>query len=144
MPTAAALMTRKSAELITVSPSSMVLDAVDLMNTRHIGSVVVVEGERLVGIFTERDLLRRVVARRLDPAVIPIESVMTTAVVVARPETPLNEVGFVMRERDIRHMPVVDADQRVIGLVSIGDLNKSTIGQDERTVRYFESYSPQG
>ena len=141
MPDAAALLARKSGDLITIHPASTVLDAVDIMNQRRIGSIVVVEGDRLVGIFTERDLLRRVVARRLDPGVTPVESVMTSSVVVARPDTPLNEIGYVMREQDIRHMPVVDQDHRVVGIVSIGDLNKADIGQEARTVRYFETYS---
>jgi len=139
MPDAAALIGRKSSRLITIHPAASVLDAVDRMNSERIGSIIVVEGERLAGIFTERDLLRRIVARRLDPSVIPVQQVMTTAVVVAQPDTPLNEIGYVMREQDIRHMPVVDADQHVLGVVSIGDLNTADFGQAERTVRYFES-----
>ncbi|MCA9297221.1 MAG: CBS domain-containing protein [Phycisphaerales bacterium] len=141
MPNAESLIKRKSAALISIHPASTVIDAVDLMNSHRIGSIVVVEGERLVGIFTERDLLRRVAARRLDPSVTPVESVMTSAVVVARPDTSLNEIAYVMREQDIRHMPVVDDQHRVVGIVSIGDLNKAEIGQEHRTVRYFETYS---
>jgi CBS domain-containing protein len=141
MSTADALIKRKSSTLISIHPASTVIDAVDLMNSHRIGSIIVLEGDRLAGIFTERDLLRRVAARRLDPSVTPVESVMTASVVVARPDTSLNEIAYVMREQDIRHMPVVDDQHRLLGIVSIGDLNKAELGQEHRTVRYFETYS---
>jgi CBS domain-containing protein len=139
MPIVEKLIIEKNEPVATLPPDATVLDAAQLMNERHIGSVVVVDGGRLVGIFTERDVLRRIVAATRDPAASKLEDVMTTQVACATPKTRLDEIRTAMREKRIRHMPVVDGE-RVVGMVSIGDLNKVEHDVQERTIEYLERY----
>ena len=139
MPDAENLLSRKKEAVASLPPGATVLDAAKLMNERHIGSVVVVDRGRLVGIFTERDVLRRIVAATRDPARTKLEEVMTTQVACATPKTRLDEIRAVMREKRIRHMPVVDGGL-VIGMVSIGDLNRAKHDVQERTIEYLERY----
>ncbi len=139
MGTARQIIQSKSESLATLPPEATVLDAAKLMNTRHIGSVLVVKGETLVGIFTERDVMRRVVAEHRDPETTPLETVMTTAVAVGAPHTTLNELRQVMRKRHIRHVPIVENDH-AIGMISIGDLNQAAFEVQEQTIQYLERY----
>ena len=139
MPTAKRLLEVKGTDVATLGPEATVLDAVELMNDRHIGSVVVLEDDRIVGIFTERDLMLRVVAARRDPAVCRLSEVMTTPVACAAPRTTLNELRQVMRDKRIRHVPVVDGG-RLAGLISIGDLNRAEHDVQEQTIEYLAHY----
>jgi CBS domain-containing protein len=143
MPTVDKLIAEKNEPVATLPPDATVLDAAQLMNERHIGSVVVVDRDRLVGIFTERDVLRRIVAATRDPASTKLEEVMTTQVACATPKTRLDEIRAVMREKRIRHMPVVDGGL-VTGMVSIGDLNRAEHDVQERTIEYLERYMSVG
>lgn len=141
MPTAETILTHKGSVLITIDHNATVLDAANIMNQHQIGSVVVYEGERLVGIFTERDILQRIVAKQRDPSTTPVREVMTSSVACCSPRTRLEEIRALMRERRIRHMPVVDdKDDRMIGMISIGDLNQAEQEQREETIRYMEAY----
>lgn len=105
-----------------VEPETSVLDAIHLMNEHKIGALVVAQGRRVVGMFTERDVLRRVVAEERPPSEVLIREVMTTPVACCEPGMDLNDVRMVMKQRRIRHLPVVLNDE-LIGLVSIGDVN---------------------
>lgn len=134
------LIVQKADEVASLGPDATALEAAQLMNERHIGSIVVLEKKRLVGIFTERDVLRRIVASQRDAAATTMREVMTTPVAVAAPHTKLNEIRGVMRERRIRHVPVVGDDDRVLGMISIGDLNRDQHDVDVQTIRYLEQY----
>ena len=101
--------------------------------------MIVIDKDRLAGIFTERDVLRRVVAEQRDPATTKLADVMTSPVACAAPHTTLDEIRQVMRERRIRHVPVVNA-KRVLGMISIGDLNKAEREVQVETIRYLEQY----
>ena len=125
--------------MASLGPSATVLEAALLMNERGIGSVIVIDKDRLAGIFTERDVLRRVVAEQRDPATTKLADVMTSPVACAAPHTTLDEIRQVMRERRIRHVPVVNA-KRVLGMISIGDLNKAEREVQVETIRYLEQY----
>ena len=140
MATIEQLLQSKGSNVITVPPASTVFDAAKLMNQYHIGSLVVSEGTNAVGIFTERDVMRRVVAGQLDPASTTVEKVMTTPVACASPKTLIDEAKAVMREKRIRHLPVVDDDNKLCGMVSIGDLNRAENEAKEETIRYMEQY----
>ncbi|MHC5004653.1 MAG: CBS domain-containing protein, partial [Planctomycetota bacterium] len=122
MANARQILDQKRGELAWLPPGATALDAARLMNERHIGSVVVMQDDYVVGIFTERDVMRRVVAEQRDPAATPLAEVMTSPVAVAAPDTTVGELQCVMRERRIRHVPVVAGD-RAVGMISIGDLN---------------------
>jgi CBS domain-containing protein len=105
-----------------VVPEATALDAIRQMNEHKVGALVVAQGRRVVGMFTERDVLRRVVGEERPPSAVLIRDVMTTPVTCCEPGMDLNDVRMVMKTRRIRHLPVVVNDE-LIGLVSIGDVN---------------------
>jgi CBS domain-containing protein len=115
------VLEEKGADVHAVTLETSVLDAVRRMNQHRVGAVLVIEDGQPVGIFTERDVLRRVVDPGRDPAATRIGDVMTTDLVCVRPETTVQEAMAVISERRCRHLPVLDGD-RLTGLVSIGDL----------------------
>jgi len=131
---------KKGSHVFTVAPTATVLDAASLMNEHRIGAVVVVEDGRPVGMFTERDVLRRVVGDRRDPATTPVREVMTTKLVVSRSEADLDEVRSLFMERRIRHLPVVDDDGALVAMVSIGDVNAWRLNGQEVEIRYLHEY----
>ena len=139
MATAEHLVAVKGGSIASLGPGATVLDAARLMNDRHIGSVVIVDDDRLVGIFTERDVMRRIVAEQRDPASTPIAEVMTSPVACGAPHTTLNELRNVMRKRKIRHIPIVDGHE-VLGMISIGDLNQAEHDVQEQTIQYLAQY----
>ena len=139
MATAEQLINLKGSAVASLPPTASVLEAAQLMNERHIGSVLVIERKTMVGIFTERDVLRRIVADQRDPATTVLSDVMTREVAYASALTTLDEIRRAMRERRIRHMPVLEKN-RVTGMISIGDLNKADNDRKVETIRYLEQY----
>ena len=123
MDTVSELLAAKPRRLIGTSAEGSVRQATRVMNDHGIGSLLVLAGGRLVGIFTERDVLRRVVAEGRSPDATSVGEVMTRNVICCSPGDAVEEVADVMRLRRVRHVPVVDADDLVVGLVSIGDVN---------------------
>ena len=111
-----------------------------LMNRHQIGSLVVVEGGRVVGIFTERDVLRRVVAAEKQPSKITVGEVMTREVMCCSPDADMEEVRELLRTRRIRHLPVSDPRGGLLGLVSIGDVNAFYASQQNRNIEMLHSY----
>jgi CBS domain-containing protein len=109
------------------------------MNDHHIGALPVLDGDRLAGIFTERDVLKRVVAEGRDPATTQVSDVMSTPVTIAAPNAPLTLLRTLMRDAHIRHIPVVD-DGRPIAMMSIGDLNRAQADQQDETIHALEAY----
>jgi CBS domain-containing protein len=140
MPKVTQILSAKGSQVLSVSPNATVLDAALLMNEHKIGALVVSEAGNVVGIFTERDVLRRVVAKRLDPANVRIADVMTREVVCCELDTEIEEAKAVFMNRRIRHLPVVDADGYLQGLISIGDLNAFQLDGHERTIHYLHEY----
>jgi len=126
--------------LVTAPPTASVLEATRLMNAERIGSLVVMQDGRLVGIFTERDVLRRVVAESRPAARTLVGDVMTSDVICAPPEAAVAEVADLMRRRRIRHVPVVDGDGKVVGIVSIGDVNAHQFSCCEVALHQVEDY----
>lgn len=124
----------------TVGPEATVEAAVEQMNEARIGSLVVVEKERPVGIFTERDVLVRVVAARRDAAATKVAEVMTRDPLTIRPETTVGDAMVIVTERRCRHLPVVDPRRRLAGLVSIGDLTRWMVRDQERLIEDLENY----
>jgi len=139
MANAEQFLSSKGSDVVTLPTDATALDAARQMTELHVGSVLVTEGERIIGIFTERDVLRRIVAAERDPASTPLSEVMSSPVLCAGPKTLLDELRTVMRERRIRHVPVVDGD-RPLGLISLGDLNRVERQVQERTIEYFAQY----
>lgn len=133
------LLARKGGNVLVVSPTTTVLDAAEQMNAEGTGSVLIAEEGRLVGIFTERDLMRRIVAVRLDPAAVPVSQVMTTALVTATLEATIPDCGALMSERRIRHLPVVDGT-RIAGMVTTGDVLAWQLQEQKSVIEQLESF----
>lgn len=139
MTTLADLLATKGHGVIAVHPSDTVLQAANLMNDRNIGGVVVMDGDRLAGIFTERDVLRRVVAQGLDPATTPIADVMTTPVITCPPDLSLEDCAALMTGRGVRHLPVSDG-AGLTGVVTIRDLLAYKVSEQQATLEQMTHY----
>ena len=116
-----AVLAEKGRQVFTVAPSASVRHAVRQMNDAGVGGLLVVDGARPVGMFTERDVLRRVVDAGRNPNTARVADAMTTDVVIVEPSTTVEEAMAVMTQRRFRHLPVVEGGE-IVGLVSIGDL----------------------
>lgn len=127
----------------SVAPTDTVLTAAQRMNDHHIGSLVVLDGSKLVGIVTERDVMRRVVATQRDPLETTVREIMTSDVLTCSPKTPISQAKAVMRDRRIRHLPVCE-HERLVGIISIGDLNAFENHQLCTTLDMLEAYISQG
>ncbi|MFH1748277.1 MAG: CBS domain-containing protein [Planctomycetota bacterium] len=121
MSTISDVLAKKGTDVATISPDDSVLDAANLMNQRQIGALCVVKNEELIGVFTERDILTRIVSTRLDSATTKVADVMTTSVITCGTRGETGDCAAVMSHRRIRHLPVVD-DGKLVGLISTGDL----------------------
>lgn len=119
----ATLLQHKGGAVRSVPASFSVAEAVKEMNRHKIGSVLVMDGAKLAGIFTERDVLTRVVAADLDPKTAPVTQVMTPNVLTVAPETTVQQMMDLFAEKHCRHMPVVKGGE-IIGLISIGDVSR--------------------
>lgn len=139
MSTVREILARKGPGVVTVPPETSVLDAARLMNERSIGCVVVVEGRGIAGIFTERDVLRRVVAAERNPATVPLREVMTTSLVSATESTSLEECAALMTSRRVRHLPVL-SQGALAGLITIGDILAWQVGEQAVTIAQLNSY----
>jgi len=140
MATVLDILGRKGNQVFNVRPNATVLDAAVLMNEHKIGGLVVTEEDRVAGIVTERDVLRKVVAARRDPAEVPVSQIMTDKVVCVSSDTSLDEARAIFMERRIRHLPVVDAEGRVEGMISIGDVNAWRLDGQATTIHYLHEY----
>ena len=140
MPTVQHVLERKGSQILTIGPDASALDAARLMNEHKIGALVVVDQEQVVGIVTERDMLRRVVAKRRDPAEADVRQVMTHEIVCAQPQMHLDEARSIFMHKRIRHLPVVDDAHQLVGMISIGDLNAWQLDGQEQELHYLHEY----
>ena len=125
---------------ITVSPEATVFDAVKLMQEKDIGAVMVVEGNKLVGIFTERDCLHKITAGEMSPRETKVRNIMTGKVRFVTPVITVSEGLALMTERHFRHLPVLDEQENILGIVSIGDLVKEKISEQSFIIEQMERY----
>lgn len=140
MTTVAEIIKSKSdAQVYSVTPSDTVLSALRLMAEKRIGALLVMEGEQIAGIFTERDYARKVVLLGRASIDTPVREVMTRAVRFVHPTHSAEQCMALMTENRLRHLPVVDKE-RVVGLVSIGDLVKSVISEQRFIITEMERY----
>ena len=134
------LLARKGTDVVSIQPTATVLEAARLMNDRGVGGVVVVdEANALLGIFTERDILRRVVAAGLPPETTSVADVFTRDIVTCAPDMNVEEIGMIMTTRRVRHLPVVD-ERGLHGVVTIGDLLAHRLSDQETTIQHLNSY----
>jgi len=131
---------RTGRALVFVTPTSSVRDTVQLMDSHNVGSVLVLDDDtELCGIFTERDLVKRVVSKGLDPATTPIGDVMTKDVIVADAKTRASEVFQLMDSNKFRHIPVADG-RRILGVVSLRDILRKEKSLKELEIVQMRSY----
>src|SRR5579875_1195791 len=140
MATVRDILTKKGPQVWSIGGEATVLDAARFMTERKIGALLVLDGEHIVGMFSERDVLQRVLAEGRDPAQTTVGDVMTLEVACCTPETSLEEARGAMKNRRIRHLPVVDGDERLLGLISIGDLNAFQVADQEQTIFLLNDY----
>lgn len=139
METIAAVLEEKGPNVHQLPPTATVMEAVEAMCAAKVGSLLVVEEQRPVGIFTERDLMTRVILARRDPQATPLVEVMTREVVCVEESTTTDAAMALMTERRVRHLPVVDGG-RVVGLVSIGDLVRRQTTMQSYEIRMLTNY----
>jgi CBS domain-containing protein len=133
------ILETKGHSLRVTAPGDTVLAATEAMCAAHVGSLLVMDGAVLRGIFSERDLLTRVVLARRDPSTTRVGDVMTTDVVSIAPDLSVRDAMGIMTERRVRHLPVV-LDRCVIGLVSIGDLVRWTLEENTVEIDHLRGY----
>jgi len=142
MGTVAEILGKKQGQaLLSVHPNETVLAATQKMNEYGVGALLVINDEgRLVGIFTERDVLRRIVAAERIPSAVTISEVMTGEVACCTPEMSTDEASSIFRQHRIRHLPVISIDGDVLGLISIGDLNAYHTNHQAVTIHFLHEY----
>jgi CBS domain-containing protein len=134
------ILDQKTKPLTTVAPSDTVQHAIELMRDRDIGAVMVVDRNKLIGIFTERDCLRNVSAAGRNPREVLVSDVMTKKVRFVTLDVEVSQGLALMTERYFRHLPVLDEHKNILGIVSIGDLVKAKISDQGFIIEQMERY----
>jgi CBS domain-containing protein len=137
--TIGAVLNQKSRDVYSVAPDATVFQAVQLMDAKNVGALLVMEGERLVGIISERDYTRKITLRGKQSRETNVAEIMSTNVTVTHPREPVATCLRLMTDKHIRHLPVIDRD-KVVGVISIGDLVKHVISCQEAAIAHLESY----
>jgi CBS domain-containing protein len=140
MATVRDILVKKGSQVWSIGPEATVLQAAQFLAEHHIGAALVLDGERIIGMFSERDVLQRVVAEVRDPLHTLVGDVMTQEVACCTPDTSLEEARGAMKNRRIRHLPVVDGEDRLLGVISIGDLNAFQVAHQEQTIFLLNEY----
>jgi CBS domain-containing protein len=133
------LLDQKPKGIFSVAPEEPVLAAIRKMAEHHIGALLVMSGDRLVGIVSERDYARKVVLLGRSSTETPVSAIMTAKVVTVGPKQDAHDCMRLMTDKRIRHLPVVSGE-RVVGILSIGDLVRAVIEEQERTIADLETY----
>ena len=139
MKTVQQLLQSKRYSVVSVEPSSTVLDALKVMAEKEIGAVIVIDNEHLVGIFSERDYARKVALQGKSSKDTPVREIMTEKVVCVRPDQTIDDCMGLMTDKRIRHLPVLE-HKKVIGVISIGDVVKEMLSDKEFVIKQLESY----
>lgn len=139
MPSVADVLSVKGSRVVTVSPGATVMEAVDKMNRNKIGALVVMDGDTVCGIFTERDILQRVVGAERGPRDLLVGEVMTADVFCCSPQSDLEEVAAVMQQRRVRHLPVC-VEGALLGMLSIGDINAQYASAQQAHISFLSEY----
>ena len=133
------ILKRKGCQVWSVVPIATVLEAIALMDDKQIGALMVVSGEELVGVISERDYARKVILKGRSSSETLVREIMTSPVFTATPENSIDECLRIMTVHRIRHLPVVE-ERRIVGVVSIGDLVNAIISAQADTVRHLSNY----
>ncbi len=138
MATVAHLLTKKGRQVYSVAPHQTVMDALHLMDEKNIGAVLVMEGQHVAGIFSERDYARRGILKGNSEKT-PLHQVMSTTVFFIDPDQSVGACLSMMTDKHVRHLPVMKDDQ-VVGVISIGDVVKAIIEEKQSTIVGLENF----
>jgi CBS domain-containing protein len=133
------MLKNKGSEVWSTTPDTPVLEALQLMADKDVGALLVMEGRRLVGIFSERDYARKIVLLGKTSRETPVREIMTSRVNFVTPHETIGQCMALMTGKHIRHLPVLEDDQ-VVGVISIGDVVKATIDNQEFVIGQLENY----
>lgn len=133
------LLESKEHGVLSIAPTASVFDAIKLMGEKSIGALIVMDGDALAGIVTERDYARKVILKGRSSHETPVKDIMTADVLTTGSDQTVNSCMNLMTDKRIRHLPVVDADT-VTGMVSIGDLVKAIIADQKEEIEQLEHY----
>ena len=133
------LLKNKDNQIWSVEPKTSIFEALKIMSDKEIGALLVIEDEKLVGIFSERDYARKVILKGKSSKNTQVGELMTKKVLYIDPEKTINDCMAIMTDKHIRHLPVIEND-KVIGIVTIGDVVKQIISEQESTIQYLENY----
>jgi CBS domain-containing protein len=140
MATVRDILAKKGSHVWSIHPGTTVQEATRLLTEHNIGSLLVLDGDHITGIFSERDIVQHVVNERRDPAQTPVGEVMTEEVACCTLDTTIEEARGAIMNRRIRHLPVVDGDNHLLGMISIGDLNAYQVASQEQTIFLLNEY----
>lgn len=140
MKTLKQMLAGKQRLLAVVSPNDSVFHALTLMAEHNVGALMVLDGEQLVGIFSERDYARKIILHGKSSKETLVAEIMSDKVAYVTPATTLDECMALMTEKHFRHLPVLEEDGTVVGIISIGDLVKETISSQQFLITQLEHY----
>jgi CBS domain-containing protein len=133
------ILKRKGSQVHSIPPDVTVYEALEKMAVQNVGALVVLNGTELVGIFSERDYVRKVILKGRSSKEMLVNEIMSSPVVTVHPKTPIDDCMHRMTDKRCRHLPVVDGEQ-VVGVVSIGDLVNWIIKTQDFTIHQLEEY----
>jgi CBS domain-containing protein len=139
MAIASQLLKNKGRLIYSVTPEAPVLEAIRLMAEHGVGALLVMQGEKLIGVVSERDYARKVILKGRSSNETPVSQIMSSPVLTVHAEQSVHDCMRIMSENRIRHLPVVDGE-RVVGVLSIGDLVRAVLEEQQRTIADLEQY----
>jgi len=137
--TIAMVLKEKGQNIWSLDPEALVYDAIEMMANKHVGALLVTSDGKLVGIISERDYARKVILQERSSKQTQVKEIMTSSVVVVRPDQTVEDCMRLMTENRIRHLPVVE-NEEVLGVVSIGDLVKWVVSAQAETIHQLQHY----
>jgi len=139
MATVAQLLGQKPSRIHSIAPDAPVLEAIRFMDEHNVGALLVMQGEQLAGIISERDYARKVILKGRSSSDTPVSQIMTTPVITVGRDATAQQCMQLMTDKRVRHMPVVE-NGRVVGMLSIGDLVRSVLAEQAQTIEQLEHY----
>ncbi len=139
MDTVGELLKNKGNDLWTIEPQATVYQVLELMADKDVGSVLVVENDKLLGIFTERDYARKLILKGKISKDTVVNELMTKELLIVGPKSTIEDCMSIMTTEKIRHLPVME-NEKLIGIITIGDLVKKIIADQENTIKQYEKY----
>jgi CBS domain-containing protein len=139
MKTVAELLKGKGHAILSVPPDAPVFDALAVMADKNVGALLVLEGDRLVGILSERDYARKVILKGKSSREIPVREIMSANVLYVRPQQTIEDCMALMTDKRVRHLPVFDGEE-LVGVISIGDVVKAIIAEQSFVIEQLQNY----